>query len=76
MKCLYFFTFYKIFWYENSKSCFSSFYAPINLPVTEAEYDIITEITNQMPKKEGLKVTLNNFIESIKKNNIVKWYLK
>ncbi len=61
---------------KTQKVVFSSFDDPINLPVTEAEYDIITEITNQMPKKDGLKVTLNNFIESIKKNNIVKWYLK
>ena len=52
---------------KTQKVVFSSFDDPINLPVTEAEYDIITEITNQMPKKDGLKVTLNNFIESIKK---------
>ena len=55
---------------KTQKVVFSSFDDPINLPVTEAEYDIITEITNQMPKKDGLKVTLNNFIESIKKKTI------
>ena len=52
---------------KTQKIVFTSFDDPINLPVNEAEFEIIREINNQLPKKDGLKVTLKNFMEDVKK---------
>ena len=52
---------------KTQKIVFTSFDDPINLPVNEAEFEIIREINNQLPKKDGLKVILKNFMEDVKK---------
>ena len=52
---------------KTQKIVFTSFDESINLPVNKAEFEIIREINNQLPKKDGLKVILKNFMEDVKK---------